>query len=86
VLCLFCKNFDVAGEKDIRKRLQTTNEIYFCSPCRTDNFLVHHRKQHAAKWVEYENLTCKEKRAFFVEIESAQVSTARSKRESSAVC
>jgi hypothetical protein len=81
VLCLFCKNFgreDVAGDKNFRKRKQTTNEKYFCSPWRTDNFLSHHRKQHSAKWVEYENLTCKEKRAYFVYNESEQVINMRS--------
>jgi hypothetical protein len=76
MLCLFCKHFgreDVAGDKDVRNCKQTTDEKYFCSPWRTDNFLPHLRKQHAAKWVEYQNLICEEKREHVVEIGSEQV-------------
>jgi hypothetical protein len=73
---MFCKHFgreDGADDNVARQRKRTTNEKYFCSPWRSDNFSSHLRKQHKSKWDEYNNFSNEPKKAYFVDNESEQV-------------
>ena len=74
VVCLMCTNFgrDNDDEAD-RKRKRTSNDKYFTAPWRTDSFVSHLRKQHAASmWDNYKKLSSAEKRCYFAATESPE--------------
>jgi hypothetical protein len=69
VVCLLCSTNCGRDSDDTldHKQKRTSNNKYYTAPWRTDNFVSHHRNQHATMWwdEDYEKLTNEEKKFFF---------------------